>query len=93
MTAVTYRPTDPELREEMISTVRGFVARDVIPVASELEHADEYPADIVATMKDLGLFGITIAEEYGKLALAIVENPMLNGGTIRLDGGQRFAPK
>ena len=36
MTAVTYRPTDPELREEMISTVRGFVARDVIPVASEL---------------------------------------------------------
>lgn len=32
-------------------------------------------------------------EEYGKLAVAIVENPMLNGGTIRLDGGQRFAPK
>ena len=32
-------------------------------------------------------------EEYAQLALAIVENPMLNGGTIRLDGGQRFAPK
>jgi NAD(P)-dependent dehydrogenase (short-subunit alcohol dehydrogenase family) len=32
-------------------------------------------------------------EEYAKLAVAIVENPMLNGGTIRLDGGQRFAPK
>jgi NAD(P)-dependent dehydrogenase (short-subunit alcohol dehydrogenase family) len=32
-------------------------------------------------------------EEYGKLAVAIVENPMLNGGTIRLDAGQRFAPK
>jgi NAD(P)-dependent dehydrogenase (short-subunit alcohol dehydrogenase family) len=32
-------------------------------------------------------------EEYGKLAVAIVENPMLNAGTIRLDGGQRFAPK
>jgi NAD(P)-dependent dehydrogenase (short-subunit alcohol dehydrogenase family) len=31
--------------------------------------------------------------EYARLALAIVENPMLNGGTIRLDGGQRFAPK
>jgi NAD(P)-dependent dehydrogenase (short-subunit alcohol dehydrogenase family) len=31
--------------------------------------------------------------EYAKLAVAIVENPMLNGGTIRLDGGQRFAPK
>jgi NAD(P)-dependent dehydrogenase (short-subunit alcohol dehydrogenase family) len=32
-------------------------------------------------------------EEYAKLAVAIVENPMLNGGTIRLDAGQRFAPK
>lgn len=32
-------------------------------------------------------------EEYAKLAVAIIENPMLNGGTIRLDAGQRFAPK
>jgi NAD(P)-dependent dehydrogenase (short-subunit alcohol dehydrogenase family) len=32
-------------------------------------------------------------DEYARLAVAIVENPMLNGGTIRLDGGQRFAPK
>ena len=32
-------------------------------------------------------------EEYAALAVAIVENPMLNGATIRLDGGQRFAPK
>jgi len=32
-------------------------------------------------------------EEYGRLAVAIVENPMLNGSTIRLDGGQRFAPR
>ncbi len=31
--------------------------------------------------------------EYARLAVAIIENPMLNGGTIRLDGGQRFAPK
>lgn len=32
-------------------------------------------------------------EEYAKLVVAIVENPMLNGGTIRLDAGQRFAPR
>jgi NAD(P)-dependent dehydrogenase (short-subunit alcohol dehydrogenase family) len=32
-------------------------------------------------------------EEYARLAQAIFETPMLNGGTIRLDGGQRFAPK
>ena len=32
-------------------------------------------------------------DEYARLAVAIIENPMLNGGTLRLDGGQRFAPK
>jgi NAD(P)-dependent dehydrogenase (short-subunit alcohol dehydrogenase family) len=32
-------------------------------------------------------------DEYALLALSIVENPMLNGGTVRLDGGQHFAPK
>lgn len=32
-------------------------------------------------------------DEYARLAIAIIENPMLNGGTIRLDGGQRFSPK
>jgi NAD(P)-dependent dehydrogenase (short-subunit alcohol dehydrogenase family) len=32
-------------------------------------------------------------DEYARLAVAIIENPMLNGGTIRLDAGQRFAPK
>jgi hypothetical protein len=32
-------------------------------------------------------------EEYARLAQAIYETPMLNGGTIRLDGGQRFAPR
>jgi alkylation response protein AidB-like acyl-CoA dehydrogenase len=64
--------TDPELREEMVATVRKFVAREVIPVASELEHADEYPAAIVAAMVDLGLFGITIPEEYGGLGLDLL---------------------
>jgi butyryl-CoA dehydrogenase len=64
--------TDPQVREEMIATVRKFVARDVIPVANDLEHDDEYPADIVAAMKDLGLFAITIPEEYGGLGLDLL---------------------
>jgi len=34
-----------------------------------------------------------VPDEYARLAVSIIENPMLNGGTIRLDGGQRFAPK
>ncbi|MGH8983643.1 MAG: acyl-CoA dehydrogenase family protein [Acidimicrobiia bacterium] len=61
--------TDREVREELVSTVRRFVEREVLPVALELEHADEYPAEIVDGMRELGLFGVTIPEEYGGLGL------------------------
>ncbi len=64
--------TDPEIRAEMIQTVRRFVAREVIPVASDLEHADQYPEAIVEQMKQLGLFGITIPEQYGGLGLDLL---------------------
>jgi alkylation response protein AidB-like acyl-CoA dehydrogenase len=65
-------PTDPEVRNEVIATVRRFVARDVIPIASELEHADAYPEALVEQMKALGLFGVTIPEEYGGLGLDLL---------------------
>jgi alkylation response protein AidB-like acyl-CoA dehydrogenase len=58
-------------QQEIVAAVREFVDRDVIPVASELEHADEFPTALVETMKALGLFGTTIAEEYGGLGLGI----------------------
>lgn len=64
--------TDPEIRDELIATVRRFVEREVLPVASDLEHADEYPADIVDGMRALGLFGITIPEAYGGLGLDLL---------------------
>jgi alkylation response protein AidB-like acyl-CoA dehydrogenase len=64
--------TDPDLREEMIATVRQWVARDVIPAASALEHADAYPEAMVEQMKALGLFGITVPEEYGGLGLDLL---------------------
>ena len=56
-------------QQEVVGTVRAWVEREVVPVASELEHADEYPDELVAAMKELGLFGITIPEEYGGLGL------------------------
>src|SRR3954447_18292070 len=65
-------PTDPELRREIIDNVRRFVAREVIPVASDLEHADAYPDEIVEQMRGLGLFGVTIPEEYGGLGLDLL---------------------
>jgi alkylation response protein AidB-like acyl-CoA dehydrogenase len=64
--------TDPAVRAELVATVRRFVERDVIPVASDLEHADEYPTAIVDTMRELGLFGVTIPEEHGGLGLDLV---------------------
>jgi alkylation response protein AidB-like acyl-CoA dehydrogenase len=47
------------------STVRRFVANEVIPVASEMDHRDEYPHQLVGQMKAMGLFGLNIPEEYG----------------------------
>jgi butyryl-CoA dehydrogenase len=61
-----------ELSDEQRATlamVRDFVERDVKPAASALERADEYPAELVETMKQLGLFGVTIPEEYGGAGL------------------------
>ena len=46
-------------------TVKEFVDRDVIPVASAMEHRDEYPDALVETMKTMGLFGLNIPESYG----------------------------
>lgn len=63
---------DQELRSEIVETVRRFVARKVVPVASELEHEDRFPAEIVDGMRSLGLFGITIPESYGGLGLDLL---------------------
>jgi alkylation response protein AidB-like acyl-CoA dehydrogenase len=58
-------PTSAEERTQILDTIRRFVDREVIPVASRYEHDDEYPAPLVARMQELGLFGATIAPEYG----------------------------
>jgi butyryl-CoA dehydrogenase len=60
------------VRLEIIDTVRRFVANEVTPVASELEHHDRFPTDIVEQMRELGLFGVTIPENYGGLGLDLL---------------------
>jgi len=57
--------------EELVGAVADWVDREVVPVASELEHADEFPAALVAQMRELGLFGVTVPEEYGGLGLGL----------------------
>jgi alkylation response protein AidB-like acyl-CoA dehydrogenase len=79
-----------DVQKEIVQTVRDFVDKDVIPIANELEHRDEYPEAIVEKMKEIGLFGIKIPEEYGGLgeplttyALVVVE---LARGWMSLSG-------
>ena len=54
----------------ILDAVRRFLEREVRPVARQLEHEDTWPAEIVEKMKDMGLFGCIIAEEYGGLGLS-----------------------
>lgn len=54
----------------ILDAVDRFLERDVRPVAHDLEARDEWPAEIVEKMKELGLFGATIGEEYGGLGLS-----------------------
>ncbi|WP_236795817.1 acyl-CoA dehydrogenase family protein [Amycolatopsis sp. GM8] len=61
-----------EVQAEILSTVRTFVDKEIIPHAQELEHADAYPADIVEGMKEMGLFGLTIPEEFGGLGESLL---------------------
>ena len=66
------RPMTDEQEALILDSIERFIARDVKPVAHELEAADAYPSEIVEKMKELGLFGATVAPEYGGLGLTAV---------------------
>ncbi|ANH36570.1 Acyl-CoA dehydrogenase [Nocardioides dokdonensis FR1436] len=61
-----------EDQQEILKAVRGFVEKAILPVATELEHADEYPTEIVEGLKELGVFGLMIPEEYGGLGESLL---------------------
>ena len=61
--------TSAEARSQIVALVRDFVRREVEPVAAELDREDRVPHDLIDQMKELGLFGITVPEEYGGLGL------------------------
>ncbi|MFZ2627811.1 MAG: acyl-CoA dehydrogenase family protein, partial [Rugosibacter sp.] len=61
---------DTDNEQLMLDAVDRFLAVEVKPCAHQLEQDDEYPAAIVEKMKTLGLFGCTIATEYGGLGLS-----------------------
>ncbi len=61
-----------ELQREILATVRSFVDKEILPNAHDLEQADEYPEQIVAGMAEMGLFGLTIPEEFGGLGESLL---------------------
>jgi alkylation response protein AidB-like acyl-CoA dehydrogenase len=61
-----------EVQEEILAAVREFVDNEIIPAAQDLEHADEYPTAIVEGMKEMGIFGLMIPEEYGGLGESLL---------------------
>jgi alkylation response protein AidB-like acyl-CoA dehydrogenase len=61
-----------DIQESILATVREFVDREILPHAGALERADEFPEAIVAGMKELGLFGLTIPEQYGGLGQSLL---------------------
>lgn len=61
-----------EDQSEILKAVRQFVDEQIIPVAQELEHADEYPTEIIEGLKELGVFGLTIPEEFGGLGESLL---------------------
>src|SRR5690242_15521688 len=91
--AVTDQPAFYEKSEEqraIIEMVRQFVDEQIIPNAEHYDHEDAYPEPIVEQMKELGLFGVTIPEEYGGMGLDLTTYTMiveeLSRGWISISG-------
>ena len=62
---------DSESFELLLASVRRFIAPRLVPAESAVEELDEVPADIVEDMKTMGLFGLSIPEEYGGIGLSM----------------------
>ena len=64
---------DQETFNILKASVQRFVAERLVPAENAVEEQDEVPADILADMKDLGLFGISIPEQYGGIGLSMAQ--------------------
>ena len=68
---------DAEIRQQLIETVRRFVAEKCVPIEARVAEDDRVPDSVVAEMRELGLFGISIPEEYGGLGLTMEEEVLV----------------
>jgi alkylation response protein AidB-like acyl-CoA dehydrogenase len=61
-----------DVQQEIVKAVRVFVDEQILPVANDLEHKDEYPTAIVDGMREMGIFGLTIGEDFGGLGESLL---------------------
>jgi alkylation response protein AidB-like acyl-CoA dehydrogenase len=61
-----------DVQRDILAAVREFVDTEILPVATELDHADEYPHQIVAGLRRLGVFGLFIDQQYGGLGESLL---------------------
>jgi acyl-CoA dehydrogenase len=66
-------PLDPDSFDLLLSTVRRFVAERLRPLEERVDREDEVPEEVVAEMREMGLFGLSIPEDYGGLGLTMCE--------------------
>ena len=69
---------DTESFELLLATVQRFILERLIPAENHLEEHDEVPVDIVQDMKDMGLFGLTVPEEFGGIGLSVSQEILVN---------------
>src|SRR5215831_8430076 len=72
MARLAQTPGLTEVQRDILAAVRSFVEKEILPNAQRLEHADEYPLAIVNGMREMGLFGLTIPEEFGGLGESLL---------------------
>lgn len=68
---------DPEILQALIDSVSRFVRERLVPAEHEVSETDQIPSEIVQEMRHLGLFGLTIPEEYGGLGLTMEEEVLV----------------
>ncbi len=68
---------DPETLSALLDTVNRFVRERLVPIEAQVADTDEIPSDIVTAMKEMGLFGLTVPEEFGGFALTMEEEVMV----------------
>jgi alkylation response protein AidB-like acyl-CoA dehydrogenase len=72
MARLAQTPGLTEVQRDILATVRAFVDKEIVPHAQRLERSDTYPTEIVDGMRDMGLFGLTIPEEFGGLGESLL---------------------